>query len=115
MIDEEGNIFIRGRIKSMILSSSGQNIYPEELEAVLANCQYVTESVVVDREGKIVALVYAEIPEDIDEATRAEIPEQIRRTANASLPIYSKIAKVEFVDKPFEKTPKMSIKRYLYK
>lgn len=115
VIDEEGNIFIRGRIKSMILSSSGQNIYPEELEAVLANCQYVTESVVVDREGKIVALVYAEIPEDIDEATRAEIPEQIRRTANASLPIYSKIAKVEFVDKPFEKTPKMSIKRYLYK
>ena len=115
VIDEEGNIFIRGRIKSMILSSSGQNIYPEELEAVLANCQYVTESVVVDREGKIVALVYAEIPEDIDEATRAEIPEQIRRTANASLPNYSKIAKVEFVDKPFEKTPKMSIKRYLYK
>ena len=114
-MDEEGNIFIRGRIKSMILSSSGQNIYPEELEAVLANCPYVAESVVVDRGGKIVALVYPEIPEDTDPQTRAGIPEQIRTAANNELPAYSKIAKVELMDVPFEKTPKMSIKRFLYK
>lgn len=115
VIDEANNIFIRGRIKSMILSSSGQNIYPEEIEAVLANCTHVTESVVVDRGGKLVALVYAELPEDIDDEARAAFPETVRADANKLLPNYSKIAKVEMVDKPFEKTPKMSIKRFLYK
>ena len=115
ILDDKRNIFIRGRIKSMILNSSGQNIYPEEVEAVLANCQYVGECLVVDRDGKIVALVYPEIPEDMDEETRASIPAQIRDKANESLPVYSKITKVEFVEEPFEKTPKMSIKRYLYK
>ena len=114
-MDREGNIFIRGRIKSMILSSSGQNIYPEELEAVVSRCQYVSECLVVDRNGKIVALVYPEIPEDIDPKTRESIPEAIRATANRSLPAYSKIAKVELMDTPFEKTPKMSIKRFLYR
>ena len=115
IIDEKGNIFIRGRIKSMILNSSGQNIYPEEVEFVLNNCQYVDECLVVDRDGKIVALVYAELPEDMDEETKAAIPGQIRDEANKSLPTYSKLSKVEFVPEPFEKTPKMSIKRYLYK
>lgn len=114
-IDENGNIFIRGRIKSMILNSSGQNIYPEELEAVLSGCPYVAESLVVDREGKIVALVYADIPDDLDAESRKGIPELIRTAANKSLPAYSKINKVELVDVPFEKTPKMSIKRFLYK
>lgn len=114
LMDKDNNIFIRGRIKSMILNSSGQNIYPEEVEAVLANCAYVTECLVVDREGKIVALVYAELPEDMDAETRLRIPDQIRAEANKSLPGYSKISKVELVDKPFEKTPKMSIKRFLY-
>ena len=114
-MDDKGNIFIRGRIKSMILNSSGQNIYPEELEAVLSGCPYVVESIVVDRNGKIVALVYPEIPEDIDPESKESIPEIIRTTANKSLPAYSKINKVELVDSPFEKTPKMSIKRYLYK
>ena len=114
-IDENGNICIRGRIKSMILNSSGQNIYPEELEAVLSGCPYVAESLVVDREGKIVALVYADIPDDLDAESRKGIPELIRTAANKSLPAYSKINKVELVDVPFEKTPKMSIKRFLYK
>lgn len=113
-MDDKGNIFIRGRIKSMILNSSGQNIYPEELEAVLSGCPYVVESIVVDRNGKIVALVYPEIPEDIDQKSKESIPEIIRTTANKSLPAYSKINKVELVDSPFEKTPKMSIKRFLY-
>ena len=115
VIDEKGNIFIRGRIKSMILNSSGQNIYPEEVEAVVNNCQYVDECLVVDRGGKIVALVYPEIPEDMDKEARAAIPGQIRDDANKSLPAYSKITKVEFMQEPFEKTPKMSIKRYLYR
>ncbi len=115
IIDEKGNIFIRGRIKSMILNSSGQNIYPEEVEAVLANCQYVEECLVVDRDGKITALVYSELPEDMDEATKANVPALIREEANKSLPNYSKIAKVEMMDTPFEKTPKRTIKRFLYK
>ena len=114
IIDEKGNIFIRGRIKSMILNSSGQNIYPEEVEAVLANCQYVEECLVVDRDGKITALVYPELPEDMDEETKSTIPGIIRNTANKSLSAYSKIAKVEFVEVPFEKTPKRTIKRFLY-
>ena len=115
IIDEKRNIFIRGRIKSMILNSSGQNIYPEEVEAVLANCQYVDECLVVDREGKITALVYTELPEDMDEETKAAIPNKIRIEANKSLPNYSKIVKVEMMDAPFEKTPKRTIKRFLYK
>ncbi len=115
LMDEEGNIFIRGRIKSMILNSNGQNIYPEEVEAVLSSCPYVNEALVVDRGGKVVALVYPEIPEDIDEQTKKAIPELIRATANKDLPVYSKIHEVKLMDNPFEKTPKMSIKRYLYK
>ena len=115
IMDEKRNIFIRGRIKSMILNSSGQNIYPEEVEAVVNNCQYVDECLVVDRDGKIVALVYPEIPEDMDEETKETIPGTIRDEANKSLPAYSKITKVEFMTEPFEKTPKMSIKRFLYR
>ena len=115
VMDSKRNVFIRGRIKSMILSSSGQNIYPEEIESVLSCNQYVSESVVVDRDGKIVALVYLEIPEDADPKDLENLPEKIADEANKSLPKYSQIAKVEIVDKPFEKTPKMSIKRYLYK
>ena len=115
VMDEKGNIFIRGRIKSMILNSSGQNIYPEEVEAVLSNCPNVDECLVVDRDGKITALVYTEHPTDMDEATRATIPGQIREAANKSLPAYSKIAKVEMMNEPFEKTPKKTIKRFLYK
>lgn len=115
VMDEKGNIFIRGRIKSMILNSSGQNIYPEEVEAVLSNCPNVDECLVVDRDGKITALVYTELPANMDEATRATIPGQIREAANKSLPAYSKIARVEMMNEPFEKTPKKTIKRFLYK
>ena len=114
VMDDDGNIFIRGRIKSMILNSSGQNVYPEEIEAILSSCPYVSESLVVEREGKIVALVYPEIPEDVDDETMTKMPELIRIAANKALPVYSKINKVELRAVPFEKTPKMSIKRYLY-
>ena len=119
IIDAQGNIFIRGRSKNMILGPSGQNIYPEELEAVVNNQPFVLESVVVDRGGKLVALVF---PDEqaiatslLDAEAKAEIPENIRLGANRQLPGYSQIAKVELMDKPFEKTPKMSIRRFLYK
>lgn len=119
IMDAEGNIFIRGRSKNMILGPSGQNIYPEEVEAVVNNQTYVMESVVVDRGGKLVALVF--LDEEaiakalLDPEAKAEIPENIRLAANRKLPVYSQIAKVEVMDKPFEKTPKMSIRRFLYK
>ena len=80
----------------------------------MSGCPYVSESLVVERKGRLVALVYPEIPDDLDPNKRSEIPELIRATANKSLPVYSKINEVELVDAPFEKTPKMSIKRYLY-
>ena len=119
IIDANGNIFIRGRSKSMILSANGQNIYPEEVEAVVNNQDYVVESVVVDRAGKLVALVYldgdAMKKAGLDEETVADLPETIRINANKALPSYSQLQKVEVVDKPFEKTPKMSIKRFMYK
>ena len=117
-IDKDGNIFIRGRSKTMFLSANGQNIYPEELEAVINSRPYVAESVVVDRGGKLVALVFLD-QKAIDDAkltpeTVSDIPEDIRRSSNRKLPAYSQIAKVEIVTAPFEKTPKMSIKRFLY-
>lgn len=119
VIDHDGNIFIKGRSKNMILSSNGQNIYPEEIEAVLNNQKYVMESVVVDRATKLVALVYldaAKLEQDgMDAEARDLYLEEMLALANKSLPSYSKLTKVEVVDEPFEKTPKMSIKRFLYK
>ena len=119
VMDADGNIFIRGRSKNMILSSSGQNIYPEEIEVVVNNQPFVLESVVVDRGGKLVALVYLDeqaiAKSLLDNEAKANIPENIRLGSNRQLPGYSQIAKVELVDKPFEKTPKMSIRRFLYK
>jgi len=119
IMDAEGNIFIRGRSKNMILGPSGQNIYPEELEAVVNNQPYVMESVVVDRGGKLVALVFLDeqaiAKSLLDGEAKAEIPENIRLGANRQFPAYSQISKVEIMDKPFEKTPKMSIRRFLYK
>ena len=119
IMDADGNIFIRGRSKNMILGPSGQNIYPEELEAVVNNQPYVMESVVVERGGKLVALVFldeqAVATALLDPEAKAEIPDNIRMGANRQLPNYSQLAKVEIMDKPFEKTPKMSIRRFLYK
>lgn len=119
IMDKDGNMFIKGRSKNMILSANGQNIYPEEVEAVINSQDYVAESVVVDRNSKLVALTYLD-----DEAIRkagldaeaiSDIPEKVRINSNRMLPSYSQIAKVELVLQPFEKTPKMSIKRFLYK
>lgn len=118
-MDKAGNITIRGRSKNMILSANGQNIYPEEVETAVNSQDYVSESVVVDRAGKLVALVYLDNDaikrSGLDPEAVSGIPEHIRQRSNRSLPAYSQIAKVEVVLTPFEKTPKMSIKRYLYK
>ena len=119
IMDKDGNIFIKGRSKSLILTANGQNVYPEELEAFINSQPYVAESVVVDRAGKIVGLVY--LDQDaiknagLDAEAISDIPENIRLAVNRHLPGYSQIAKIEIVLEPFQKTPKMSIKRFLYK
>ena len=116
LLDSKGNIFIKGRSKNMILSANGQNIYPEEIEAVVNNQPYVVESVVVDRGARLVALIYMDADkaksEGVDlEAYKATIIAEV----NKSMPAYSKVNIVEYMDQPFEKTPKMSIKRFMYK
>ena len=116
LLDAKGNIFIKGRSKNMILSANGQNIYPEEIEAVVNNQPYVVESVVVDRGARLVALIYMDAEkaksEGVDlEAYKATIMAEV----NKSMPAYSKVNLVEYMDQPFEKTPKMSIKRFMYK
>ncbi len=115
VIDAGGNIFIRGRSKCMILSSNGQNIYPEEIEAKLNTMPYVGESLIVEREKRLVALVTPH-EEQMKTATEPveELMEQARKMANAELPAYSQIAKIELVEGGFVHTPKHSIKRHLY-
>ena len=119
VIDADGNIFIRGRSKNMILSSNGQNIYPEEVEAVVNSQPYVIESVVVDRGSRLVALVYPDRDKLESDGAGAEglssLAGEMLAAVNRNLPVYSRLAKIEFVSQPFEKTPKMSIKRFLYK
>lgn len=115
LLDKKGNIFIKGRSKNMILSPNGQNIYPEEIEAVINNMPYVVESIVVSRGAALVGLVYFDADKaasesvNMDEHIKAMIKE-----INAQMPAYSKLSAIEKVDTPFEKTPKMSIKRFLY-
>lgn len=102
----------------MILGASGQNVYPEEIEAVINNMPYVGESLVVEQEGKLIALIYP----DYDQTTAANIPdsgiihvmEEIRIKVNEELPAYAQIAAVKIFPEEFEKTPKRSIKRFMY-
>ena len=116
LIDKKGNIFIKGRSKNMILSANGQNIYPEEIEAAINNQPYVIESVVVDRGARLVALVYTDSEKMKAEAVDVEeFKKNLMAEVNRSMPAYSKINLVEIMDQPFEKTPKMSIKRFMYK
>lgn len=118
IIDSKGNIFIKGRCKSMILSSNGQNIYPEEIEDRLNNQPYVGESVVVERNKKLVAMVYPDMDrveqESLNKKQLGDLMEKCRLSMNAYLPAYSRIAYIELRQSAFEKTPKRSIKRYLY-
>ena len=115
LLDKKGNIFIKGRSKNMILSANGQNIYPEEVEAVVNNQPYVIESVVVDRGARLVALVFTDSDKMKAEAVDVEeFKKNLMFEVNKSMPAYSKINIVEIMDQPFEKTPKMSIKRFMY-
>ena len=118
LMDAEGNITIKGRSKNMLLGSSGQNIYPEEIEDKLNNMPYVAESIIVQQNEKLVGLVYP----DFDDAfahglTTADIErvmEENRATLNTMLPAYSQIFKMKIYPEEFEKTPKRFIKRFLY-
>ncbi len=116
-LDKKKNIYIKGRCKTMFLGASGQNIYPEEIEDKLNNQEAVGESLIVEREGKLVALVFPD-----ETLTKRMTPEEILQIMKANLarlnsliPSYSKVADIEVQDKPFEHTPKRSIKRFLYK
>ena len=116
LLDEKGNIFIKGRSKNMILSANGQNIYPEEIEAAVNNQPYVIESVVVDRGARLVALIYMDSEKAKAEGVDLEeYKKTIMAEVNKSMPAYSKLNVVEYMAEPFEKTPKMSIKRFMYK
>lgn len=118
-MDAEGNIFIKGRSKNMLLSSNGQNIYPEEIEDQLNSLPMVMESVVVQRGDKLAALVHPDFEEaktmGLSTDDLQKLMEENRTTINAELPAYSKITEIEIHEDEFEKTPKKSIKRYLYK
>ena len=118
IIDEDGYLFIKGRCKSMILGPSGQNIYPEEIESAINNMPYVIESLVIDADGKLVALVYPDMElaenDGLDRDTVLKKMEENIAAVNADMPNYSKIAGVRLVPEEFEKTPKKSIKRYMY-
>ena len=119
LIDKDGYLYIKGRSKNMILGPNGQNIYPEEIEDQLNNSPYVAESIVVARANKLVALVYPDFEAtqadhiDTEEALR-EAMENNRTELNKRLPAYCQIARIEIFHEEFEKTPKRSIKRYLY-
>ncbi len=117
-IDSDGFIYIRGRDKNMILGPSGQNIYPEEIEQKLNNLPYVCESIIVDQDDKLVALIYPDIEnasaQGISMSDLENMMEENIVMLNKELPAYSQIKKVKVYNEEFEKTPKRSIKRYLY-
>lgn len=115
IIDKNGNVFIRGRSKCMILTANGQNIYPEEVEALLNTMPHVAESLIVERDKCLVALVALPAEDaEIAESTIREELEQTRLATNMLLPAYSQISKVEIIHEGFQHTPKHSIKRFLY-
>ncbi len=117
-IDSDGFLYIRGRSKTMILGPSGQNIYPEEIEDRLNNMLYVAESLIISQGGKLVALIYPDW-EQVDKAgiQHSEIEKLMQQNVdllNAEMPSYSKVSCFKLYQEEFEKTPKRSIKRYLY-
>ncbi len=117
-MDDDGTIYIRGRSKTMILGQSGQNIYPEEIEAKLNNLYLVMESLVVEREGRLVALVYPDFDQaqadGVDEGRLPEIMKRNLEELNTLVAPYEKVSSITIYPTEFEKTPKKSIRRYLY-
>ena len=118
-MSRDGHIFIRGRLKNMLLGANGQNVYPEEIEDKLNSMAMVSESLIVQRDDHLVALIYPDMDEARNMGFNTEdiegIMEQNRQNLNQTLPAYSRIQAFELQDKEFQKTPKKSIKRYLYK
>jgi len=114
VIDHKGNVFLRGRVKNMLLGSNGQNIYPEEIEDKLNSLDGVVESVVVERKGKLVGLVFPDTTVG-DKAQIEQLMKENLKRLNEQLPNYAKVASIELVEQEFEKTPKKSIKRFMYK
>ena len=117
-MDSEGNVFINGRSKNMLLGANGQNIYPEEIEDKLNSMPMVVESIVVQREQKLVALVHPDLEEaknmNFSNSDLQNIMDENLNNLNQMLPAYEKIAEIEISEEEFAKTPKKSIKRYLY-
>ncbi len=118
LIDKDNFVYIKGRSKSMILGASGQNIYPEEIEAKYNNMPFVQESLVVEKNGKLVILIYPDHEtadkKGLSEQELMDIFEQHRKHLNAEMPAYMGVSGVRIFSEEFEKTPKKSIKRYLY-
>jgi long-chain acyl-CoA synthetase len=118
IIDKEGNIFIKGRSKSMILGPSGQNIYPEEIEAVINNKDYIVESVVISEENKLIALIFPDYDmvkrDNLSEEQLLEVFEKTRKEVNERLPEFMAVNKFRIHSEEFAKTPKRSIKRFMY-
>lgn len=115
-LDKHKNIFIKGRNKTMILGASGQNIYPEEIEDKLNNLEGVSESIIVEREGRLVGLVFPDeqVSRGMSIEALRELMKQNVAKLNKLIPGYSQVSDIEIKDEPFEKTPKKSIKRFLY-
>ena len=117
-IGPDGTIFIKGRCKTMLLGANGQNIYPEEIEAKLNNLPYVMESLIVERDGRLTALVFPDFETmDAEGISSDELPnimEENRKELNKIVAPYEQIARIQLHANEFEKTPKRSIKRYLY-
>ncbi|VAW24059.1 Long-chain-fatty-acid--CoA ligase [hydrothermal vent metagenome] len=118
VIDKNNFIYIRGRSKNMLLGPSGQNIYPEEIEAKMSNAPYVAECVVKESDGKLIALVYPDLEsikaDNINDTDLARIMDKNKKNVNSELPRYEQISEVRLVEEEFEKTPKRTIKRYKY-
>ena len=118
VLDRDGYLFLKGRSKCMILGPSGQNIYPEEIETVLNSLMYVIDSLVIEDNGALTALIYPDLHQaEVDGLSRDTLQEHIEalvKTANSELPNYARIKNVEIMPEDFERTPKRSIKRYLY-
>ena len=115
-MSEDGHIFIRGRLKNMLLGANGQNVYPEEIEDKLNTMAMVSESLVIQKDDKLVALVHPDKDEVVSfsQEELADIMEQNRKELNEELPVYSRISAIILHEEEFAKTPKKSIKRYLY-
>ena len=118
ILDEDGSLFIKGRTKCMILGPSGQNIYPEEVETVINSQPYVVDSLVVEDDGGLTALIYPDFAQGVKDGMNQEVfvkfIEDTLPELNKELPNYAKIKKIEVMSEDFERTPKKSIKRYLY-